>query len=110
MKRNLVRRETKTVRKLPAAPAAVAQAQPDGWLSFSYSHREVSLSGGKTRLRSREYRFANGRLESEEFDGTLDASVYRTAVLRAQELMLAQTKSLLGLFSAFLPFKGGEKK
>ena len=105
MKRSLVRREAKTVRKLPAAPATVAQPQPGGWLSFSYSHREVSLSDGKTRIRSREYRLQDGKLEAEEFDGTLDGSVYHAAVAQAHELMQAQMKTFLGVFSAFLPFK-----
>jgi hypothetical protein len=106
MKRNVVGRKANPAEKsAPHQPAAApAQpSQPRGWLSFSYSRSEISQSGGTTHVRSEAYRFENGNLESETFAGTLDGSVYREAVERAQKLMLAQSAFVLGLFQAFLP-------
>jgi hypothetical protein len=104
MKTNLVKRPSPQIRKSLSGTLPAAQTEESGFFSFTYSHREVSLSGGKTRIRSREYRFENGKLESEEFDGTLDAAAYRNAVAAVHDLAMAQARNFLQLFSAFLPF------
>ena len=105
MKRNLVKRKASAVQQTgPALPALPVQPfQPGSWLNFTYSHGEISQVDGKTHVRSRAYRFENGKLETEAFAGTLDGSVYREAVESAQKLMQAQSSFLLGLFQAFLP-------
>jgi hypothetical protein len=83
----------------------VTAAQPRGdGFSFRYSYREVTLSGGTTRIRSREHRFEDGKLQSEEFDATTDGAVYHDAVKTAQDLVTNQVNSFVKLFSAFLPF------
>jgi len=87
---------------LPASPPA-APWQPGGWVSLSYSHREIFSVGGQTRVRSRDVRFENGKLESESFEGTLGPVAYVQAVEQAQKLVAAQTSAVLGFFSAFLP-------
>lgn len=80
-------------------------AQPrGGGFSFRYSYREVTLSGGTTRIRSREHRFEDGKLQSEEFDATTDGAVYHDAVRTTQDLVTNQVDSFVKLFSAFLPF------
>jgi hypothetical protein len=106
MKRNVVSREANPVEKsAPQQPVAASlpPLQTGGWISFSYSRSEISQAGGTTHIRSQGCRFENGKLESETFAGTLDGSVYREAVERAQKLMLAQSAFVLGLFQAFLP-------
>src|SRR5215813_11740890 len=112
MKRDIVTRKANPVEKsTPQHPvAAPPPVQPGGWLSFTYSHSEISQSGGKTHVRSQAYRFENGKLESEAFAGTLDGSVYREAVERMQKLMLTQSAFVLGLFQAFLPPSGRDRK
>lgn len=109
MKTRVTKREPRYIQKSVPHRPTVIPARTSGFLSFTYSHREISQSGGKTRIRSREYRFENGELQSEEFDGTLDGSVYFDAVDQAHELMLARTRDFLGLFSAFLPFSSKRK-
>jgi hypothetical protein len=104
MKTNLVKQPRQQLEESRTGSLPAARTEASGFFSFTYSHREVSLSGRKTRIRSREYRFQNGKLESEEFDGTLDASAYRNAVAAVHELAMAQTRSFLQFFSAFLPF------
>src|SRR5215471_4746334 len=90
MKRNIVSRKASAVEQsAPSHPVAtpVQPFQSGGWISFSYSRSEISQSGGTTHVRSEACRFENGKLESESFAGTLDGSVYREAVERAQKLV-----------------------
>ena len=109
MKRNLTTQGPRRMQKSGSARLPVTAARTTGLFSFTYSHREISESGGRTRIRSRTYRLENGKFESEEFDGTLDGAVYFNAVDQAHELMLARTRDFLGLFSAFLPFSSKRK-
>ena len=83
MKTTVTKREPRYIQKSVPHRPTVIPTRTSGFLSFTYSHREISQSGGKTRIRSREYRFENGELQSEEFDGTLDGSVYFDAVDQA---------------------------
>jgi hypothetical protein len=73
------------------------------FLRFTYSSQEMSSFGGKTYVKSKETRFEDGRLKSEEFEGMLDGSVYERMVTEAQRYFLSQTASLLKQFSVFLP-------
>jgi len=88
-----------------AAKGDVTAVHPSGGgFSFRYSYREVTLSGGTTRIRSREHRFEDGKLQSEEFDATTDGAVYHDAVKVTQDLVTNQVDSFVKLFSAFLTF------
>ncbi len=84
-------------------------ANGQGIFSFRYSYKEVSLAGGKTRIRAKEHRFEDGKLSSEEFEGTLDAAVYSDAAKQAQDFVAGQIGSALGFFSALLPFSSRPK-
>ena len=109
MKRNLTTQGPRRMQKSGSARLPVTAARTTAFFSFTYSHREISESGGRTRIRSRTYRLENGKFESKEFDGTLDGPVYSDAVQAAQDLAVAQARSFLGLFSAFLPFSSKGK-
>lgn len=74
------------------------------FFSFSYSFNEITLVDGQTRVRSRQARFVDGKLETEEFDGTASGDVYTNAVAESQRLLAEQTSFLLRQFSQFLPF------
>jgi hypothetical protein len=74
------------------------------FVSFHYSYREISSVNGRTRIRSREKRFADGKLESEEFEGTLGGHVYEDMVSGMQRQFLNQVEAFLKPFSLFLPF------
>jgi hypothetical protein len=58
------------------APGARLDVQkffsPFGFFSFRYSYREVSDFSGRVRLKAKDTRYVNGKLESEEFDSVLD--------------------------------------
>ncbi|MEN6622463.1 MAG: hypothetical protein ABFD50_13035 [Smithella sp.] len=73
------------------------------FISFRYSYREISSSGGKTHVRSQEKSFKNGKFKSEEFEGTLPAGVYTDMVGEMQKLFFNQMEMLMKPFSLFLP-------
>ncbi len=74
------------------------------FISFHYSYREITSMNGRTHVRSKEKRFANGKLESEEFEGTLRGHVYDGMVSDMQRHFFNQMEALLKPFSMFLPF------
>jgi hypothetical protein len=74
------------------------------FFSFRYSYKEMCSFGGKTYIRSEERRFENGRFESEEFEGTMDQSVYLNAVREMQSFFLNQTAAFMKMLFSFFPF------
>ncbi|NPV04507.1 MAG: hypothetical protein HPY67_07235 [Syntrophaceae bacterium] len=80
------------------------------FISFHYSYREISSVNGLTRIRSKEKRFTDGRLESEEFEGTLGGHVYGDVVSGMQRQFLRQVEAFLKPFSMMLPFGPKDRK
>lgn len=74
------------------------------FISFHYSYRELSSVNGQTRIRSKQKRFSNGKLESEEFEGTLGGHVYDRVVSDMQKYFFNQIDTMLKPISMFLPF------
>lgn len=72
------------------------------FIRFNYSYREISSSAGKTHIHHREHRFEDGKLSSEEFEGTLDGQVYEEAVRNAQNRVMDSVKANLKLFTSML--------
>lgn len=75
------------------------------FLSFSYSITEVSSVGGRTRVRSRTQRLADGKLVSEKFEGELEAGAYDRLAAQASEQFASQLSLLMQPFSWLLPFR-----
>jgi len=80
------------------------------FLSFHYSYKEISSINGQTHIRSKEKRFVNGKLESEEFEGTLGGHVYERMVSDMQKYFFNQMGAFLKPFSMFLPFVSRDNK
>ena len=74
------------------------------FVTFRYSYTEMSVQGGKARVKSRNARFADGKLSSEAFEGELDRSVYDRSVDEAQRYFTEQTSLFLKSLSLLLPF------
>ncbi|HWZ72326.1 MAG TPA: hypothetical protein VN326_12745 [Casimicrobiaceae bacterium] len=74
------------------------------FLSFRYSYTEMSVLGGKARVKSKNARFEDGKLTSETFEGELDRSAYDRAVSDAQRHIGDQMAQFLKAISLFLPF------
>jgi hypothetical protein len=80
------------------------------FFSFHYSYQEISSVNGQTHIRSKQKRFANGKLESEEFEGTLGGHVYDRMVSDMQRHFFNQMEAFLKPFSMFLPFLSRDNK
>jgi hypothetical protein len=80
------------------------------FISFQYSYKEISSINGHTHIRSKEKRFANGKMESEEFEGTLGGHVYERMVSDMQRHFFNQMELFLKPFSMFLPFGSRDRK
>ena len=80
------------------------------FLNFHYSYKEISSVNGQTHIRSKEKRFVNGKLESEEFEGTLGGHVYERMVSDMQKYFFNQMGAFLKPFSMFLPFVSRDNK
>ena len=80
------------------------------FISFHYSYKEISSINGHTHIHSKEKRFANGKLESEEFEGTLGGHVYDRMVSDMQRHFFSQMEAFLKPFSQFLPFGARDRK
>ncbi|MGH8475607.1 MAG: hypothetical protein ACRERV_01595 [Methylococcales bacterium] len=72
---------------LPERPVHFNPFFNRGFFSFRYSYREMSSSGGKTHVRGQNYRYEDGKLSSEHFEGTADGNVYDQAVRNAEILV-----------------------
>lgn len=77
--------------------------KPDGWGSFitvRYSSAEIYSENGNIHVKMRETRFQDGRLTSEECEGTLDRRAYERVVQEAQGYFLNQVGNFLKLLYA----------
>jgi hypothetical protein len=86
---------------------SVPQANP--FFSFRYSYTEISASGGKTRVKSRNTRFEDGRLTAEAFEGELERGAYEQMVSQVQQHFFGQTALMMKALSWLLPFSGKER-
>jgi len=71
---------------------------------FRYSYTEISAQGGNIHVKTKNTRFADGRLVSEEAEGMLDHAAYDGMVREAQSYFLNQMANFMQLF---LPFSNG---
>lgn len=85
-------------RKVPKEAVVDVEPAPARFVSFRYSSMEVSVVDGRTRVKSRQARFQDGKLESEAFEGELDRTAYEQMVRRAE-------RRFLGALALFLPFR-----
>jgi hypothetical protein len=96
----------KDIEKSPRREADVLEPEQktSPFIRFHYSYREISSVNGRTRIRAKEKRFADGKMESEEFEGTLDGHVYENMLSGMQRQFLRRMEALMKPFSLFLPF------
>jgi hypothetical protein len=74
----------------------------DSFFTFRYSRTEISAHGGVAHVKRRQTRFENGRLVTEESEGTVDVAAYEQMVDDAQRHVADQMTQAMKLF--FLPF------
>jgi len=75
---------TKRAPQKPRKDEVVVEPERTPFFSFRYSSTEVSIVDGKTRVKSRQARFEDGKLTSAAFEGELHRSAYDQMVARAE--------------------------
>ncbi len=104
MKKNHNGRES--IRKSKTGPDAAKELRASSsYVSYRYSRQSISLSGdGRTRISARRESMLNGRVESEEFEGTLDGEDrFHDMARRLHDRFLAETDRLMAPLSHLLP-------
>jgi hypothetical protein len=91
-----------------AARSPVPFSRTNSFFSFRYSCTEISSQGGNLNVKMKETRFQDGKLTSEECEGTLDRGAYDAVVREAQHQFLDQIAGFMKLF--YLPFAGGDRR
>jgi hypothetical protein len=74
----------------------------DSFFSFRYTRTEISAHGGVAHVKRRQTHFENGRLVTEEAEGTVDVAAYEQMVDDARRHVAEQMTQTMKLF--FLPF------
>lgn len=83
---------------------------PRGFFTFRYSSTEIFSEGGNLHVKLRETRYEDGRLKSEECEGTLDRQAYNQMVSEAQGYFLNQVANFTRLLLApLLPSSRGRR-
>ena len=72
------------------------------WLSFRYSYRSVTADEERAHVVAREARFEDGRLETEELEGTLDRRAAAEILGAMQRLLHERASALLRPLSSLL--------
>jgi len=72
--------------------------------NFRFSSLEISSSGGKARVKSRQARFEGGKLTTQSFEGDFDRGVYDQWLQQTQRAVAGQASLLLKSLAWFLPF------
>lgn len=85
-----------------ADPVGIAPpwSPPTGFFTFRYSSTEIFSDGGNLHVRLRETRYEDGRLKSEECEGTLDRQAYNQVMNEAQGFFLNQVANFTRLLFA----------
>jgi hypothetical protein len=69
------------------------------FLTFRYSYRSMYSDGLNTYLKAKERRFENGKIESEDFEGTMDQSIYNQVAKEMYRYLAMQMDFFLRPFS-----------
>jgi hypothetical protein len=103
-----LRRDIIDAPKRDAVDPVAPHARSNAFFTFRYSYTEISSRGGDLSVKMKETRFQDGKLVSEECEGTLDRDAYDAVVREAQQQFLNQAASFMKVF--FLPFSGGGRR
>ena len=68
------------------------------FLSFRYSYRSIYSDGINTHVKAKERRFENGKIESEDFEGTMEQSVYNQVAKEMNRYLAMQVDFFLRPF------------
>ena len=75
-------------------------APPKGFFTFRYTSTEIFSEGGNLHVKMRETRYEDGRLKSEECEGTIDRQACNQMMSEAQGFFLNQVANFTRLLFA----------
>lgn len=82
------------------APLAPPLRPPQGMFSFRYSCTEVYSQDGQMHVRMKQTQYQDGRLRTEECEGTVDRAAAERMVVQAQQQFLTQAFGIARLLLA----------
>lgn len=93
----LLRRDDDADDSVPSLPLPATS-----FFSFRYARTEISAHGSEAHVKRKETRIENGRLVTEEAEGTVDIAAYDRMIDETQRYYAEQMTQAMKLF--FLPF------
>ncbi len=87
---------------LPDLFAAWTRTNP--FFEFRHTTVSITLSEGTTHVKARENRFLNGRMESEQFEGTAGQELFENAARKMISAYADAFSQMLDTFARFNPF------
>jgi len=89
----------------PSTPNPLALYETTApFLTYRHSFTQISSQDGNVHVQKKETVFENGRMTSEQMEGTLDPAVYDDMMRQAQTRFFSQMADVMNLF--YLPFGG----
>jgi hypothetical protein len=103
MSKLTVKNELPAQRVVDVEPTDLIKWPPvdESVFSFHYSYTEITVAGGKARVKSRRAGYADGKLSRESFDGEFGRLIYDEAIGQMQRAFAVQASSLLRTFASF---------
>ena len=92
-----------TITKSSTAPDTPRPADSGGFIRFRHTYQSMTHVNGRTHVKASQTRFENGRLQTEEFEGTLDGETYADAAAEMQRTCLEGMTALFRPFWGMLP-------
>jgi hypothetical protein len=99
-------REVAEVDAYPVSP--LRPSNLSGMFTFRYSCTEIYAEDGNIHVKTKQTRYQDGRLTSEECEGTLDGRAYDRMVSEAQGYFLSQVGNFMKLLYA--PFASRSRR
>ena len=90
--------------------ASTSSPWAGGLFTFRYSSTEMFARDGNLHVKMKETRYQNGRLSSEECEGTLDSQAYDRLVSDAQAYFLNQSAGFMRMLLAPLAVFSGRTR
>lgn len=74
------------------------------FFSFSYTSLQMHSADGQTHVESKQVSFDGNKLNVEQFEGQLAATVFEQTMLDTQRLLIDHTATMFKQMSSWLPF------
>jgi len=80
------------------------------FFSFSYSRQEMHFADGVTRVKSTSFKYEDGKMVSERFEGNLPAPAFEQAAQDMQRQFVEQANQMLKQWTPWFLLLGRQEK